>query len=933
MQPIIALDIETTGLDPSGDAITEIGAVKFNENRIIDEFKTLVNPNRPIPPMITRLTGISNMMVANAPKIHDVTPDFAAFVGDSPVLGHNVQFDLAFLQNYGILQNNPVVDTYELAAVLLPGASRYNLGALGQQLGIIHMGSLHRAFDDAKLTHAVYMKLYEIASELPISLLAEIVRLAKPMHWGAEFLFQSILAQHKGEIISQTQTDWLNNSRLISQLDQTIGAALEPIEPPELLDVEEVSAILEHGGAFSKHFKQYEKRNQQLEMLQSVTDAISNSKHLMVEAGTGTGKSFAYLIPAALWAHKNQHRVVISTNTINLQDQLINKDIPDLKTALNLDIKAVILKGRSNYLCPKRLEALRNRGPENVNTMRVLAKIMVWLYQNGSGDRNEINLNGPIERDAWMKLSAETETCRPEVCLSRMGGLCPYYMAKQSAQTAHLIVVNHALLLADVAMNNRVLPEYKYLIVDEGHHIESATTNALSYKINQSELSNLLRELGGTRTGVLGRLLTLVQPMITPAEFAAAEKLTQGITDLAFRLEQDMKSVYITLNGYLEDQRDGRPVNAYGQQERIIPASRTQPAWTEVEIAWDVAVDTMNSLISKLQNISKSYHDIDNHNDDEFSDQIDNITNLTKSLAENKDVLNGIVANPDPEYIYWLDLSARNGQISVNAAPLHIGPLMQKFLWHEKNSVIITSATLTANGEFDYIRDRLYAEEADELMLGSPFDYENSVLLYITNDIPEPNAASQYQRAVDQSLIDLAKATDGRLLALFTSYTQLRKSSEVLSDPLSRADITVYEQGQGASANSLLENFKISDKAVLLGTRSFWEGVDVPGEALSVVAITKLPFDVPSDPIVAARAETFENPFNEYMLPEAILRFRQGFGRLIRSNSDRGIVVIYDKRVLSKSYGKLFLDSLPQCTQRVASKLDLPKAAATWLNL
>jgi ATP-dependent DNA helicase DinG len=933
MQSIIALDIETTGLDPNTDAITEIGAVKFNENRIIEEWSSLVNPNRPIPPMITRLTGISNQMVANAPQVQEAVAGLARFAGDSPVLGHNVQFDLAFLRNQNILLNNPVIDTYELASVLLPGASRYNLGALGQQLGIIHLGSLHRALDDAKLTHAIYGKLQEIAEQLPIALLAELVRLSKTVHWGADYLFQSILRTRSAEIIGQTHQDWLHNSRLISQLEDTIGTPLEPVEPPVPLDIEETSAILEHGGAFAKYFKQYEKRSQQLEMLQSVTKAISESQHLLVEAGTGTGKSFAYLIPAALYAHKNQQRVVISTNTINLQDQLINKDIPDLKTALDLDIKAVVLKGRSNYLCPKRLEALRNRGPENVNTMRVLAKIMVWLYQNGSGDRNEINLNGPIESDVWMKLSADTETCRPDVCLSRLDGLCPYYLAKQSAQNAHLIVVNHALLLADVAMNNRVLPDYKYLIIDEGHHIESATTNALSRRINQSDLSTLFRELGGTSTGILGRLLVLVKDLVSPSEFAVADKMTQKITDLAFRLEQEIKSVFQTLNNFLEDQRDGHPVTMYGQQERIVPATRTLPGWTEVEVTWDVTQDTLKAMLTQLQVLVKAYNDIDKQANDEFSDQVDTLTNTIRSLGESKETMDGLVSQPSAEFIYWLELSARNGQISINAAPLHIGPLMQKYLWHEKNSVIITSATLTTNGDFDYIRNRLFAEEADEVMLGSPFDYESSVLLYILNDIPEPNVAAAYQHAVDQSLISLASATNGRMLALFTSYTQLRKSSEALAMPLMKADITLYEQGQGASANSLLENFKISDKAVLLGTRSFWEGVDVPGEALSVVAITKLPFDVPSDPIIAARSETFENPFNEYMLPEAILRFRQGFGRLIRSKMDRGIVVIYDKRILSKAYGKLFLDSLPQCTQKVGSKLDLPKAAERWLNL
>ncbi len=255
MQSIVALDIETTGLDSDQDAITEIGAVKFNGNRVVAEWSSLVNPNRPIPPMISRLTGITNQMVCNAPQIHDVIPEFAAFVGDAPVVGHNVQFDLAFLHNQNILASNPVIDTYELAAVLLPGASRYNLGALGQQLGIIHLGSLHRALDDSKLTYAVYNKLQELANELPVALIAELVRLSKPIHWGAYYLFQSILKTHSGEAIGQSQPDWLKNSRLISQLEDSVGKALDPLDPPIPLDAEELGAILEHGGAFSKHFQ------------------------------------------------------------------------------------------------------------------------------------------------------------------------------------------------------------------------------------------------------------------------------------------------------------------------------------------------------------------------------------------------------------------------------------------------------------------------------------------------------------------------------------------------------------------------------------------------------------------------------------------------------------------------------------------------------
>ena len=258
---------------------------------------------------------------------------------------------------------------------------------------------------------------------------------------------------------------------------------------------------------------------------------------------------------------------------------------------------------------------------------------------------------------------------------------------------------------------------------------------------------------------------------------------------------------------------------------------------------------------------------------------------------------------------------------------------MQRYLWHEKDCVILTSATLTTAGEFDYLRGRLYAEEAYELALGSPFDYETAALLYIANDIPEPNDRRGHQRELERALVRLCRATGGRTLVLFTSYAQLRATSQRIAPILAEDDIMVYEQGEGASPHALLETFRSTEKAVLLGTRAFWEGVDVPGEALSVLVIAKLPFAVPSDPIVASRAETFEDPFYQYQLPEAILTFRQGFGRLIRTQFDRGVVVVLDKRILTKQYGRAFTESLPPCTTKVGSLGELVRAAESWLNL
>jgi ATP-dependent DNA helicase DinG len=873
-------------------------------------------------------------MVRSAPTIQVVLRQFADFVGDSPVLGHNVRFDLSFLQKFGILQYNEVIDTYELAAVLLPTASRYNLAALGQLLGIL-MPADHRALNDARVTHGVFHRLYEKSTQLPIDLLAEFTRLSEPFEWGANWVFSNLLRARIRQPLNARQVHGRDHGPLFNPPNDSPLPALNPRAPPIPLNLDEIASLLEFGGPFANYFENYELRPQQIEMLRAVCQAFSEGYHLMVEAGTGTGKSFAYLIPAAMWALQNGLRVLVSTNTINLQDQLIKKDIPDLCQALNKDIRAVVLKGRSNYLCPRRLEALRSRTPENVEQMRVLAKVLVWLHEGGNGDRTEINLNGPIERDAWNRISAEDEGCKGEVCMERTGGACPFFQARQSAQCAHIIIVNHALLLADVSTGNRVLPDYHYLVVDEAHHIESATTNALGYRLTQSDVTRLLREMGGTTSGIIGHASTVFRATLKPAEYASIYQHIQRATDLAIRLENDTRQFFQTIIRFMESQRDGQPVSSYGHQERIVPATRTVPYWTDVEVGWEQAADTLQLLANLVAEIYKAFGEIktlDPEQDVEIEDLHANFGDVHRRMVEIHTNISHLVSDPKSDTIYWANISANNNQIALEMAPLHIGPLMEKFLWHEKTSVIMTSATLTANGEFEYIRSRLNADEADELSVGSPFDYENSALLYIPKDMPEPSDGN-FQRCVDQVLTQLSKATGGRLLALFTSYAQLKRTSQAITGQLSEADIQVYEQGEGASPNALLETFREADRAVLLGTRSFWEGVDVPGQALSVLVIVKLPFDVPSDPIVAARSETFEDPFSQYSLPEAILRFRQGFGRLIRTQSDRGVVVVLDHRVLSKQYGKFFIQSLPNCKRMVGSMAELPTVAARWLNM
>jgi DNA polymerase-3 subunit epsilon/ATP-dependent DNA helicase DinG len=941
MTSYVAIDIETTGLESESDAIIEIGAVRFNERRVENEWTSLINPGRHIPDFITGLTGIDDAMVRQAPGMRAVAHELEAFVGDAPVVGHNIRFDLGFLQNANILRYNEVIDTYELAAVLLPSAPRYNLGSLGQQLGVL-LPATHRALDDAKVTQVVFLRLLERARELPLDLIAEFVRLSEPLNWDARWVFQGVLeALVKGQ----------KSSSGAKQAKAGKGSGPEfpffqaerkqdkhpPIDRIEMdsaipLNEEEVASILEYGGAFSQYFQSFEQRPEQVEMLRTVTGALSNARHMMVEAGTGVGKSFAYLVPAALFGLQNNTRVVVSTNTINLQDQLIKKDIPDLRAALNLDLRAAVLKGRSNYLCPRRLHYIRGRFPANENEMRVLAKVLVWLLENQSGDRNEINLTGPAEREVWARMSAEDDACGGETCVKTTGGACPFYRARQAALAAHVLIVNHALLLSDIAAGSHVLPAYDYLIVDEAHHLESATTNALSFRMTEFDLGRMLKEVGGTSSGVLGRLLGETNEALRPSDFGLLQQKVNRATDMSIRLENLNREFFQVLGEFVKFQREGQPPSNYSWQSRVLPSTRTLPGWDEVEMVWGQTGETFRLLLANLEELYREITSLYADGLDQLEDVISDLGNVYRRMAEAEANVTGMMEKPNAGTVYWIEVNPRGERLSLNAAPLSVGPLIEKHLWHEKSSVILTSATLTAHGSFDYMRRTLGAEIADEMALGSPFDYESSTLLYLPTDIPEPNQQG-HQQALDRALIATAKATGGRMLVLFTSYAALKRTSRDITGPLAREDIYVLEQGEGASPNTLLESFKSTERAVLLGTRSFWEGVDVPGEALQVVVITKLPFDVPTDPLIAARSEMYEDSFHEYYLPEAILKFRQGFGRLIRSQSDHGVVAILDKRVMTKGYGRLFIESLPQCTLRQGPLNNLARQAGEWLGM
>ncbi len=917
---LVAIDLETTGLDPTREEIIEIGAVRFKDGVITDEFSTLIDPGRPIPTLITSLTGLRDDDLIGAPKLATVIPQLLTFVGNAPWMAHNVSFDASFLHRQGILQNNLQIDTYELASVLLPRAPRYNLTSLTSLFGF-DIGSAHRALYDAKATAYLYWLMWQKALELPYAALREIVDAAQGLQWDARPVFEAALREREPEFGGAEVT--------LFEANESEPKPLRANEITVPIDLDTIREIVDKDGRLATRLPGYEHRTQQLDMAQAIGDAFNRAQHLMVEAGTGTGKSIAYLVPAILWSLQNNERVVISTNTINLQEQLIDKDVPMLRDALDLPFTASVMKGRDNYLCPRRLQAVRRRRPTSIDELRTVAKILVWLLESKTGDKGEISLRGAEENSTWQRLSAEDEGCSLDRCRAVMAGVCPFYKARKAADAARVLVVNHALLISDAVMDNRVLPDYRYLIVDEAHHLEDATTSGLSFRLDASTLRRRLADLGGPRRGLLGSLLVSVNAAAPDKEIKRMTAYVENISDATAAMEVHINRLFNAVRALLTDLKVSR--SDYMSQTRITPPIRARESFANLQAAWNGLHPFFEVLGEAMHHLAVALTRLEPYELPDYEELVSSTETASRFFEEVQLQLNNFANAPSDNGIYWISSGQDSDYLAIQSAPLHIGTMVEDYLWHAKESVVMTSATLQTNRSFDYIRERLNANDVETVEVGSPFNYHDSTLLYVPNDMPDPNDRYHYQHAVERGLIELTAALNGRVLGLFTSYAHLRQTAQAITPRLALGNISVFDQSDGSSRQSLLEGFKNSERAILLGTRSFWEGVDIPGETLSALVIVRLPFAVPTDPIFAARAETYTDSFNNYTLPDAILRFRQGFGRLIRTRTDRGIVAIFDSRVLTKSYGSTFISALPDCTVKYGSLSGLPDAATHWL--
>jgi ATP-dependent DNA helicase DinG len=892
----VAIDVETTGLDFSSDRVIEIGAVKFTGGRPGAEFSSLVNPGVPLPPVITELTGIADADVAAAPVFADIAPKLLAFIANLPLCGHQITFDLTFLnkelERAGIPGTQPIgrqsLDTALLSKILIQSGTRFSLKSVSDSLAV-SLTNAHRALADAKASGEVAAILIPKIAELPRPV-RQTMAAAAPASFFKTLVFKSLDGAHPAVSIRTLQTD-VPATRL------TVPDTCRPIE------IEPVRRIFSTGGSLEKNLPSYSLRTSQLSMAVEVAEAFNTHSILLAEAGTGTGKSVAYLIPASLWAMANKTRVVVATHTRNLQDQLVSKDLRLVAKIVGAGFRYSVLKGRANYLCLDRWERLLRGETGNLSIRERFAilPLIPWVESTVTGDIEEQNqFNPKWFQKVWNLISAESHGGERSAC---DGKRCPFFTccflqrARQKALTSHIVVINHALFFSEMGSAESFLGKIGSIVFDEAHHLESGGHRYLRVELDTNRISLFLEQINN-----------LVQHC---ADVKGNETLAGHGNKLKSQLKRARKHAMAFLDSITKwaiTKRSGTGDTG----EYQIPVKHDDFSSDIEALAFANALETFRDQLHQLKQ--------DLPAGSPSSKTVDCVREGVSACQERTSQMSAdlgyLVAAQTEDHAFWAEGNADKGWAKLCGVPLDVAGLLSS-IWAEcTGAIVFTSATLSIARSVEYFFNSVGLEPHKARtaihFFPAPFA-KDQALMGAVKSAPDPDAG-EFPSYVASVVGDLHGMFGKNILVLFTANAMLGEVYKRLKADARIPRQNILAQNWSGGRHALLEQFRQSQQMILLGTDSFWEGIDVPGEACEIVIIPRLPFPVPAHPLVMAISEKMSRihgeSFMSYAVPEAVIRFRQGCGRLIRSAADRGALIVLDNRIINKGYGRQFIRSL-----------------------
>ena len=898
----ISFDLETTGLNPDKDQITEIAACRFVNGEFTEEYTTLINPGIPIPKNITALTGISNKMVEESPSINDVLPEFLEFVGSTPLVAQNINFDYSFItKNLSTerspLLDNPLYDTLSLARGFIYFHNSFNLGSLCDYYGI-KIENAHRAGADALCTGKLFAYLIQETLSKPLTLIQRIDNLFGNANVYNYNLFKNIIKTS----VRFNKIDGLMPAPIEHELSDNSYefTASGKSAIPEISE-----AWFVDGGAISVNWGGFEKRTSQTELIKDAFETFTEGNILAAEAGTGLGKSLAYLSSGYLAAKQKQTALVVSTYTKNLQSQLFTEDIPKLSQAIDQDLSAVIYKGRYNYICRTRFERLLANHQHLIKPKEYenILPLLVWEWETKSGDINECNgfqLNR--QKRLWSLLRSERGYCSSKRC-SKYDG-CFLGKVRVKVEDADIIIINHSLFANELMRDNSCLPEDFIYVIDEAHHFSTVTRDQLVTQVGAKSFDDVFKFFNPGKDNWKKNALNKFPELLNLYKFLATEsKIIQ-------------KEFHNFFNSYYDNKRDEISRSDYHINKLLYRNSQEEFIDTE-PTPWEVLSD----LIGFEKNV-QNFNSLLQENKDDIAGSFNiEFTAINGILKEGLESLTAAL-DMESELVQWSSFVQSDFQnlTALNSAPLKVSSFINDNLLSKYPGGVFCSATLMINDDFRYFNEKVGLDLAVidnhviEKVYYSPFHYNDQVKLFVFSgsiNVNDPLFMNEIGSQIERIFTSLKK----RMLVLCTSFKQTLALKQFIEPKLKGSDNKIFVQAPGISRNVLVRSYLEHPHSILIGTSSFWEGVDFPGDKVEILFIVKTPFDNPFDPLIQAQIEDYnqrgDDAFLKYQVPEAAMRFRQGFGRLIRNMNDAGICIVGDTRLLKRGYGKTILGSLP----------------------